>query len=568
MSPSTLHHQSSLPARSSEQRSLVLAALGVCAANTLMVLLSASQTRVLVLAGLGFVGYVALAVLAWMHKAVAFAAHMLIALSFALLSVLAWHSGGINSPVVVCLPALSIAALLLLNFRWASLWIGIALAHNFVQFAAVQAQWISDNVDHTLVPTGAALLIRLDILVILFLALATYEYMYRATRRQLEWGNASMESLQAARLKAQSQVDALILSLDRRVRAPVQKINALHQGLPLAEHSRAGSQQIQTLAQRVAQVVGHVLAIAQLETGRLRLQQAPFALYQALTEALQSLQSQHASPPALVRVDAPATASVWVLGDRLRFTQVLGHVLAQAAKQAKGQALQMQAELDATILQVVVQWTPAQTVVHSPSAPAPRGASPMESMAVDADWEQALCERLVKLAGATWGHSRTVTGQAQSWLRWPAAACAAPLPVDKGAAHPAQRSLSFLLVDEDIAQLMTLHQALRATWPHCHIEQAHTGESALLQLEFSHYDALLMAVHMQPVDGLETVRRIRVHPKRQVREVLVIGLSAQAFGHQRQRYLQAGMHWILFRPMPTARLVQEVAAHLALETLP
>jgi len=424
---------------------LVLATLGVSSCNALLVAIAIPFPLLNQLAGIALVIYLALAAMVWGLGAVSFAAHALVVCSFCVFATLASQTGGINSPAVVWMPILSIAALLLINLRWAMVWMGLIVVHNVLQFTAVQAQWIEGHVDATVIPESIAFWIRTNVLVFVMVALGLYEAMFRRSSKSLALRNLEMEALQAARQEAQNHIDALIQSLDQYLRAPIQKIASLQNHLQVHPSSTLTPTppQIRDVAEKVVALVTQVLEIAQYETDRLALKQTPFSVREAVREA----------------------------------------------------AL-----------------TPA---------------------------------------GGFAAHAVTLTPQAQG---------IAPTA-------PERKPWRFLLVDDQPKRLSKLQSVVHLHWPSAILGQSDSGESALPQLEFSHYDMVLIALHMQAMDGLETVRRMRQHAKAPLRDVPVIGLCDQAFAHQRQRYLAAGMQWLLFSPWQGEQLARMIQLHLPEEVL-
>jgi CheY-like chemotaxis protein len=183
------------------------------------------------------------------------------------------------------------------------------------------------------------------------------------------------------------------------------------------------------------------------------------------------------------------------------------------------------------------------------------------------DWEHALCERLLTLAGASLSNMQELGATSTIELRWPAPLCEAPQAPGFAPTAPESKPWRFLLVDDQPKRLLELQSMVRRHWPGAVLGQSDSGESALLQLEFTPYDMVLIALHLQGMDGLETVRRMRQHAKAQLHDVPVIGLCDKAFAHQRQRYLAAGMQWLLFWPLQEAQLARLMRLHLPEDVL-
>ena len=557
-----------------EKSTMVIVTLCAGSLNALFAAIAIPHPLINQLATMALPIYLLLGVLVWGLGAVVFAAHAMIVCTFCIFATLISQTGGINSPAVVWMPIVSIAALLLIDLRWSIVWMGLIVAHNVLQFVAAQQHWIHGQVDASVITDVSAFWVRVNVLIFIMLALALYEATFRRTQQKLALHNADLESLQTAQRDAQQHIDALIFSLGQHLRAPVQKIATLQRDLQLSAPQGLGaaSQQIQGVAQHIVELVNQVLDIAQYETNRLVLRSAPFCVQDAVSEAVRmpaAKDTERAAVP-LAPIQVRAQAPLWVMGDGPRFTQVLRHALNQARRHAAGRIMHVSADMQGTVLHVHVQFVSSNTRESTSESftQAPDGQNPASVYGSHAqDWEHAQCERLLALAGATL--SKVTDGDLISCmdLYWPAPVCDAPAEDTQSQVAPENKPWRLLLVDDQPKRLAELQSMVRRHWPGAVLGQSDSGESALLQLEFAHYDLVLMALHMQAVDGPETVRRMRQHNKLEVREMPVIALCDKAFAHQRQRYLATGIQWLLFRPLEEEQLARLIQLHLPEEVM-
>lgn len=557
-----------------EKSTMVIVTLCAGSLNALIAAIAIPHPLINQLAAMALPIYLLLGALVWGLGAVVFASHAMIVCTFCILATLISQTGGINSPAVVWMPIVSIGALLLVNLRWSIVWMGLIVAHNLIQFIAAQQHWIHGQVDASVITEVSAFWVRVYVLIVIMLALALYEATFRRAQQKLALRNADLESLQTAQRHAQQHIDALIFSLGQHLRAPVQKVATLQRELQLsATHGLgAASQQIQGVAQHTVELVNQVLDIAQYETNRLMLRSAPFCVQDAIFEAVRmpaAMDTERAAVP-LAPIEVRAQAPLWVIGDGARFTQVLRYALKQALRLAAGGMMHVSADMQGTVLHVHVQFVASSTSDSTSQifTQAPDGRDPVSVYGSHAqDWEHAQCERLLALAGATL--SKVTDGDLTGCmdLYWPATVCDAPPEDTQSQVAPENKAWRFLLVDDQPKRLAELQSMVRRHWPGAVLGQSDSGESALLQLEFAHYDLVLMALHMQAVDGPETVRRMRQHNKPEVREMPVIALCDKAFAHQRQRYLAAGIQWLLFRPLEEEQLARLVQLHLPEEVM-
>ncbi|MCP4597397.1 ATP-binding protein, partial [Neptuniibacter sp.] len=109
------------------------------------------------------------------------------------------------------------------------------------------------------------------------------------------------------------------------------------------------------------------------------------------------------------------------------------------------------------------------------------------------------------------------------------------------------QSLDILLVeDTPINQAVT--KGLLESDGHV-VSIADDGFTALSMHNDHDYDLILMDIHLPDMDGVETTRRIRQHPKAEKAQIKVIALTASVAQHEVDNYLKAGMDGVLAKPI-------------------
>lgn len=77
------------------------------------------------------------------------------------------------------------------------------------------------------------------------------------------------------------------------------------------------------------------------------------------------------------------------------------------------------------------------------------------------------------------------------------------------------------------------------------------GREALDALESNNFDAILMDIQMPIMDGLEATRIIRENLQS---DIIIIGLSANAFEEDREKAMEAGMDHYISKPVDLKKL--------------
>ncbi len=84
------------------------------------------------------------------------------------------------------------------------------------------------------------------------------------------------------------------------------------------------------------------------------------------------------------------------------------------------------------------------------------------------------------------------------------------------------------------------------------VSLATDGFDAVSQAQLQTFDAILMDVQMPLVNGLEATQRIRQLPGRE--HTPILALTANAFAHDRQACLDAGMNDFVVKPINPQQL--------------
>lgn len=94
---------------------------------------------------------------------------------------------------------------------------------------------------------------------------------------------------------------------------------------------------------------------------------------------------------------------------------------------------------------------------------------------------------------------------------------------------------------------------------------AQNGQEALNILENAlpgHYDAILMDIAMPVMDGYEATRRIRRLEDPAVAQTPVIGITAYAYGEDKEVALVAGMNDTVAKPVEIPTLMETLARYI------
>ncbi len=104
-----------------------------------------------------------------------------------------------------------------------------------------------------------------------------------------------------------------------------------------------------------------------------------------------------------------------------------------------------------------------------------------------------------------------------------------------------------LLVEDDESVQLSLFKILLNT-KQFHVDLAYDGNLVLQEVVNTNYDCILMDVNLPNIDGDQITRLIRDFPFKNVKNIPIIGITANAYPENIQEYIKAGMNEVLVKP--------------------
>ncbi len=130
-------------------------------------------------------------------------------------------------------------------------------------------------------------------------------------------------------------------------------------------------------------------------------------------------------------------------------------------------------------------------------------------------------------------------------------------PLRPAADVPDLRGRRALIVDDNAVNRRLAAALLQRSGIRC--AEAADGGEALRLFATSHFDVVLMDLHMPVMDGVEATRRLRAM-ERGERRTPVIAITAGQVQGQREQLARAGLDELLVKPVEEARLWRSLAA--------
>jgi PAS domain S-box-containing protein len=371
--------------------------------------------------------------------------------------------------------------------------------------------------------------------------------------QQLRWGKSEAELLAARRSR-------FLADMSHEIRTPLNAVLGavdLASGLRVVQES-AELQELLTVAgtagRALLAVVNDVLDLAKLEADGVELERVPFAPAAPLQDAVLLARGRFGGGRAPVTCEVAADVPPLVTGDPHRLRQVLVNLVDNAIKFSEGAAVTATLHLQAEgTLQYAIadqgRGIPAErleAIFHPYRQADASDASRLGGTGLGLAISRRLAERmggsLEARPGAPRGMVFVVTVPVIQAAGQPAPSAVARLTQES----PGRGMRVLVAEDEPLNQLIVVRllEALGCENP----QVVADGEAAVLAVESSSWNLVLLDVQMPTVSGLEAVRRIRATHASGA-PPLVVALTASATAEVRDACLAAGFDAYLTKPI-------------------
>jgi PAS domain S-box-containing protein len=319
-------------------------------------------------------------------------------------------------------------------------------------------------------------------------------------------------------------------------------------------------------------IIDDILDISRIEARRMVLAREHFDLAEALRQAVQPY-VRHAADKGLALTVAPDFAAApCVLGDPVRFRQIVANLVGNALKftlRGRVEVLGSSAPVGVGgMVEVALKVRDTGIGIPADQLEAifdafTQAGGVQSGRAEGSGLGLAIVRELAQMmGGAVRAESRPGQGACFTCtLAFPAGdpAAAAARPAEEPVAAGGARRLRVLLAEdneENVKVVTTFLRRLGHAW-----EVAHDGREVLDRLAGESFDLVLMDLEMPCMGGLEAASRIRAGEAGEAaRKVPILALTAHAVSGFREQCREAGMDGFLAKPMS----FRELAASLRL----
>lgn len=350
-----------------------------------------------------------------------------------------------------------------------------------------------------------------------------------------------------------------LANMSHEIRTPLSGILGMAEILSNTHLNEQQTDYLSTIVQSgesLREIINMVLDYSKIEAGKLNLNKEPFPFINIPENAEKFFKSICKKPIIFNQTIDPRLPPL-IKADKLRLTQVVSNLISNAIKFTENGSIDFSAEQvtrNSENGQIEIKITISDTGIGISEEGIAKLYHPF-SQIEDVDTRSfdgtglglAICREIVEMHDGRIGVESEINKGSNFWFTFQATVAAnEPIKQKDRAKLPAVkiRNLRILLVEDKKVNQKVITLILKA--PGHQITVAENGQKAIDIFHPEKFDLVIMDIQMPVMDGITATSRLR---EKYTKLPPIVGLSANAFEGDREKYMEQGLDEYLTKPL-------------------
>lgn len=350
-----------------------------------------------------------------------------------------------------------------------------------------------------------------------------------------------------------------LANMSHEIRTPLTGVLGMIEILqktPLTENQKDYLNTIKTSGENLREIINQVLDYSKIEAGKLSINPHVFE-FKSLPENTMLLYTNNIKQSVTLHNSIDSEIPAFIQADHSRLAQILNNFVSNAVKFTSHGSIKIVSSLiskDVSQNLVNIRIEISDTGIGIPEDLQKKLFIPFSQIeAMDTRHYEgtglglSICKQLIEMMGGQIGLISEVGKGSTFWFTFPAKIAQAPEKLIIKEPESAPNKALKILLAEDKAVNQKVISLLLNSMGH-EVEIAANGQQALDCFEPGKFDLILMDIQMPVMDGITATQKLK---ETHTHLPPIVGLSANAFEGDREKYMEQGMDDYLTKPFKT-----------------